>query len=140
MSAIEPDYDADPDRSAAWSSSWTVAAADWDEGAGRFVEEGLAPVLDVGCGFGGFAARLPPHARWIGLDASSSMLAKVTARPVIQADALHLPLRDHCAGGVVCRNMLYHFDDPTEVIRRGLSGAPHRWTLPCRNQGALPGS
>ncbi|WP_084678759.1 class I SAM-dependent methyltransferase [Actinopolymorpha alba] len=116
MCTIQPNYDTDPDRSAAWSPSWVVADEDWDEGAGRFVEEGLAPILDVGCGYGGFAARLPPPARWIGVDASSSMLAKVTARPAIQADALHLPFRDHSAGGVVCRNMLYHFDQPTEVI------------------------
>jgi SAM-dependent methyltransferase len=116
MSAILPDYDTDPDRSAAWNSSWVVADEDWDYGAGRFVEEGLAPILDVGCGNGGFAARLPPHAGWIGIDASSSMLAKATARPVTQADALHLPFRDHSVGGVVCRNMLYHFDRPTEVI------------------------
>jgi SAM-dependent methyltransferase len=116
MSAIQPDYDADPDRSSAWNSSWLVAGDDWDEGAGRFVDEELAPVLDVGCGFGGFAARLPPQARWIGVDAAAAMLAKVTARPVLQADAVHLPFRDQSAGGVVCRNMLYHFDDPTEVL------------------------
>jgi SAM-dependent methyltransferase len=116
MSAIQPDYDTDPDRSAAWNPSWIVADENWDDGAGRFVNEGLAPILDIGCGFGGFAARLPPHARWTGVDASSEMLAKVTARPVLQADALHLPFRDQSAGGVVCRNMLYHFDQPTKVI------------------------
>lgn len=116
MSAIEPDYDTDPDRSAAWNPSWVVADEDWDEGAGRFVEERLAPVLDVGCGYGGFANRLPEDAGWIGVDASSSMLAKVLARPVLQADALHLPFRDHSVGGVVCCNMLYHFDHPTKVI------------------------
>jgi SAM-dependent methyltransferase len=106
----------DPDRSAAWSSSWIVAGADWDEGAGRFAAEGLWPILDVGCGYGGFAARLPAHSRWIGIDASWSMLSKVNARPVIQADARHLPFRDQSVGGVVCRNMLYHFDRPTDVI------------------------
>lgn len=116
MSAIEPDYDTDLARSAAWDPSWVVADEDWDEGAGRFVEEGLAPILDVGCGFGGFAAKLSPDAGWIGVDASSSMLARVTARPVIQADALQLPFRDQSVGGVVCRNMLYHFDHPTRVI------------------------
>jgi SAM-dependent methyltransferase len=116
MSAIEPDYDTDPDRSAAWNPSWIVAAEDWDEGAGRLAAEKLAPIVDVGCGFGGFAARLPATARWIGIDASSTMLAQVAARPVIQADARRLPLRDESAGAVVCRNMLYHFDDPTEVI------------------------
>ncbi len=116
MSVIEPDYESDPDRSAAWNPSWIVGDEDWDEGAGRFVAEGLSPVLDVGCGYGGYAARLPPQARWIGIDASSSMLTKVTARPVLQADALRLPFRDHSVGGVVCRNMLYHFDRPTDVI------------------------
>lgn len=116
MSAIQPDYDTDPGRSAAWSPSWVVADESWDEGAGRFVQQKLAPVLDVGCGYGGFAARLPSHARWIGVDASSSMLAEVTARPVVQADALRLPFRDDSVGGVVCRNMLYHFDHPAAVI------------------------
>lgn len=116
MSAIQPDYDTDPGRSAAWNPAWVVADEGWDEGAGRLVAEDLAPVLDVGCGHGGFAARLPPAARWIGVDASSSMLAEVTARPVVRADALRLPFRDGSVGGVVCRNMLYHFDDPAEVI------------------------
>ncbi|MBM7784979.1 class I SAM-dependent methyltransferase [Tenggerimyces flavus] len=116
MSAIEPDYDTDTGRSAAWDPSWVVASEGWDEGAGRFVAEGLAPVLDVGCGFGGFAAKLSPAARWIGVDTSSSMLARVTARPVVQADALRLPFRDQSVGGVVCRNMLYHFERPADVI------------------------
>lgn len=116
MSALRPDYDTDPDRAAAWNSSWVVAAEDWDAGAGRLVEEGLAPIIDVGCGYGGFAARLPAKSGWIGVDASPSMLAKATARPLIHADALHLPFSDNTAGGVVCKYMLYHFDDPTKVI------------------------
>lgn len=116
MSTIQPDYDTDPDRSAAWNQSWIAANQDWDEGAGRFVREELAPILDVGCGYGGYARRLPPDARWIGVDSASSMVNGVTARPVIQADALHLPFRDHSVGGVVCRNMLYHFDRPAKVI------------------------
>lgn len=116
MSAIRPDYDSDPDRAAAWDSSWIVPSADWDEGAGRFAGPGLAPVLDLGCGQGGYAARLPPVCRWIGVDASATMLAKATARPVVRADARQLPFRDGVAGGVLCRNMLYHFDDPTDVI------------------------
>lgn len=116
MRPVEPDYETDPDRSAAWDPSWVIAADDWDSGAGRLSAEGLAPILDVGCGYGGFAANLPPQARWIGLDSAASMLAEVAARPVIRADARHLPLRDGTVGGVVCRNMLYHFERPTDVI------------------------
>ncbi len=116
MSSIRPDFDTDPERSGAWDPSWIVAGDDWDEGAARFANAGSAPVLDVGCGSGSYAARLPPEARWIGVDASPTMLAQVSARPVVQADARRLPFRDGSAGGVVCRNMLYHFDDPREVI------------------------
>ena len=116
MSSIRPDFDSDPARSAAWDPSWIAAREDWDEGAGRFIDAALAPVIDVGCGSGAYAARLPPESRWIGVDASPTMLAGTTARPVVQADARRLPFRDGSAGGVLCRNMLYHFDDPVEVI------------------------
>jgi SAM-dependent methyltransferase len=116
VSVIEPDYDIDPQRSAAWDPAWVVTGEGWDEGAGRLAAEQLAPVLDVGCGYGGFAARLPAGARWIGVDASSVMLAQTTARPVVQGDALRLPFRDGSVGGVVCRNLLYHFDEPALVI------------------------
>lgn len=116
VSVIEPDYNSDPGRSQAWDPAWIVVTEDWDEGAGRLAAEGLAPVLDIGCGYGGFAAQLPASSRWIGIDASSVMLAQTTARPVVQADALRLPVHDDSVGAVVCRNLLYHFADPSSVI------------------------
>lgn len=116
MTAIEPDFDSDPERAGSWDSSWVVPDQDWSEGAGRLIDEALAPVLDVGCGNGAFARRLPPLSRWIGVDASTEMLALTTARPVVRADARRLPFRDSSMGAVVCKYMLYHFEDPSLVI------------------------
>ncbi|GAB3752784.1 class I SAM-dependent methyltransferase [Microlunatus parietis] len=116
MTAIEPDFDSDPERAAAWDPSWVVAAPDWDEGAGRLIDEALAPVLDVGCGDGAFARRLPSRSRWIGLDSSPEMLARTTARPAVRADARRLPFQDGSLGAVVCKYMLYHLGDPSVVI------------------------
>lgn len=116
MTAIEPDFDSDPERAATWDPAWVVAEPDWDEGAGRLISERLAPVLDVGCGYGDFATRLPPPSRWIGLDASPAMLAKTPARPLVRADARRLPFQDGSLGAVVCKYMLYHVDDPKLVI------------------------
>lgn len=116
MGAIQPDFDSDPARSAAWDASWISASEGWDEGAGRIIAEGIAPVLDVGCGSGGYAARLPPESRWIGVDSSPTMLSQVAARPVVRADARRLPFRDGSVGGVLCRNMLYHFENPRAVM------------------------
>lgn len=117
VSSVPSDYDVDPARSQSWDRSWLVPSSDSDyTGARRLTAEALAPILDVGCGSGSLAAELPPRAGWIGLDFSPTQLAQVQARPVVRADARRLPFRSGSVGAVVCHWMLYHFDDPTEVI------------------------
>lgn len=94
-----------------------VSASDVEiTGMQRVIDEGLSPVLDIGCGAGDLAEVLPPDSRWVGLDDSPAQLAQATARPVIQADARHVPFRDGIFGAAVCHWMLYHFDHPTDVI------------------------
>lgn len=114
MTAIPPDYDADPARAASWDPSWVVG--DVYAGSGeRIAGERLAPVLDVGAGTGGFAATLPVTARWIGLDASATQLAKAR-RPVVRGDARLLPFADETFGAVACHWMLYHLEAPERAI------------------------
>jgi demethylmenaquinone methyltransferase / 2-methoxy-6-polyprenyl-1,4-benzoquinol methylase len=75
---------------------------------GRAVDSlGLRPgslVVDVACGTGDFCRALQ-HAgyRAVGLDFSAGMLAAArTSAPLVQADALRLPLRDGSADGITC--------------------------------------
>jgi demethylmenaquinone methyltransferase/2-methoxy-6-polyprenyl-1,4-benzoquinol methylase len=68
---------------------------------------GLAPgsvVLDVACGTGDFCRELEGKGlRTSGFDNSSGMLARArTHAPLVQADALALPVADGVADGVTC--------------------------------------
>lgn len=117
MSALPPDYDDDPER---WRTNRRTVAAftsasDHEVVAARFVDEGLAPILDVGCGDGQLAEHLPPGSGWIGVDASDTQVA-AAPRPVVLADAEHLPIRTGSCGAVAALWMLYHLDDPATAI------------------------
>lgn len=114
MGIVPADYDTDPGRSASWDISWVVG--DTYAGSGdRIGREGLHRVLDIGCGSGGFAAALPGGTTWIGVDSSPTQLA-VAPAPSVRADAGRLPFSAGSFDAAVCHWMLYHFDDPTEVI------------------------
>jgi SAM-dependent methyltransferase len=109
VSALPPDYDADPER---WES-WT---------APRDVHDVIAPelegpVLDVGCGEGRLAALLVDDGvPWVGVDSSPTQLAANPHRPVVLADMRRLPFRDGVFGEVAHLWCLYHLDDPTEAV------------------------
>jgi ubiquinone/menaquinone biosynthesis C-methylase UbiE len=78
------------------------------------VGEGLTPVLDVGCGEGELARHLPARG-WVGVDASSEMLARAPA-PHHQADATALPFPDGSFGSVALLYVLYHMPDPAVAL------------------------
>jgi SAM-dependent methyltransferase len=80
--------------------------------AERLIAERVQPVLDVGCGIGRFGAALGTRLDWIGLDESPGQLADCVRRPVVRADARHLPLAEGSVGAVTMLWMLYHLDDP----------------------------
>jgi SAM-dependent methyltransferase len=115
--ALPPDYDDDPER---WRTNRRTVAAFTSESdhtvvAARFCDEGLAPILDVGCGDGHLADELPAGSGWVGVDASAAQVASAP-RPVVLADAEHLPVRSGSCGAVAALWMLYHLDDPTVAI------------------------
>lgn len=114
MGIVPVDYDSDPGRSASWDMSWVIG--DTYAGSGvRIGREGLSRVLDIGCGSGGFAATLPAGTNWIGLDSSSTQL-RIAPSPSVCAGARRLPFDAGTFDAAVCNWMLYHFEDPTEVI------------------------
>ena len=94
-------------------------------------ELGLAPgsrVVDLACGTGDLCRELATQAlRPLGMDLSWGMLAHAkTPAPLIQADALQLPLRDAAVDGVTCgfalRNVVdlgLFFDECARVTQPG---------------------
>jgi SAM-dependent methyltransferase len=114
MSALNPDYDNDPERSRSFRTGWQedVHAPVAD----RLIAEGTDSVLDVGCGIGRFATALGGRLDWIGLDASPRQIADCPYRPAILGDATRLALADHSVGGVTMLWMLYHLDQPRAAI------------------------
>jgi ubiquinone/menaquinone biosynthesis C-methylase UbiE len=116
--AISGDYDDDPDRFRLARSvlhRHALAADVHREVARRLLAEGLAPVLDVGCGEGELARHLPEGA-WVGLDASSEMLARAPG-PSLQAEATALPFPGSSFGSVALLYVLYHLADPECALR-----------------------
>jgi SAM-dependent methyltransferase len=109
MSAVPPDYDADPERSRSWR-----AASDVHDVVGP---ELRGPVLDVGCGDGRLAALLVGRGvAWVGVDSSPSQLAANPYRPVVLADMRCLPFRDAVFREVTHLWCLYHLDEPVLAI------------------------
>jgi ubiquinone/menaquinone biosynthesis C-methylase UbiE len=84
-------------------------------------------VLDLGVGPGAGAvamARAEPGKRHVGLDVSGAMLRRAAARaraegvplPLVQGDALRLPIRDGALDGATGHSFLYLLDDPAAAL------------------------
>lgn len=74
-----------------------------------------APVVDVGCGTGGMAARLPTGYPVTGLDLAPEAVAFCRERGMTrlaQADAGQLPVGEGVADGVLLLDVLYHMGVP----------------------------
>lgn len=81
---------------------------------GRHLSSG-APVVDVGCGTGGMAARLESAYVITGVDLAPEAVAFCRERGmtrVAQADAGQLPLAGEVAEGVLLLDVLYHAGVP----------------------------
>jgi ubiquinone/menaquinone biosynthesis C-methylase UbiE len=81
-----------------------------------FLREVSAPILDVGCGAGGYtrALRADGHTV-IAVDLSEGMAAAAGA-PAAVADATSLPFRDRAVGAATALHMLYHVPDPPAAL------------------------
>lgn len=108
MTALPPDFDADPGRWQSWKPPQDVHEI--------IARELRGPVLDVGCGEGRLAALLDGAVRWVGVDSSPTQLAANPYRPVVRADMRALPFRDGAFAEVAHLWCLYHLDDPVPAI------------------------
>ena len=73
-------------------------------------------VLDVGSGDRRLEKRLPPGARYIGLDYPPSG-ARYRTPPHVWADALRLPVRDRAFDSVALLEVLEHLPDPQPALK-----------------------
>jgi SAM-dependent methyltransferase len=109
VTALPPDYDADPDR---WRSYETP----------HDVHHVIAPdlhgvVLDIGCGEGRLASVLGTDVAWIGVDNSPAQLADNPHRPVVLADMCALPFRANAVEEATHLWCLYHLAEPAQAVR-----------------------
>jgi SAM-dependent methyltransferase len=119
LSAVPCDYDLDPRRSRTKPRARRLTPDQPEDVhepvARRLAEGGVQVVLDVGCGTGRLRDFLPPSLTWIGADRSPAQLGEAP-RPVLLADASHLPLRSDSVDAVTALWMLYHLTDPVVAI------------------------
>ncbi len=79
-------------------------------------------LLEVGCGPGDLLLALPPGARRVGLDLSSSLLRRARQRlgafaSFLQGDAERLPLANASFDRVLCSEVLEHVRHPERVLQ-----------------------
>jgi SAM-dependent methyltransferase len=82
----------------------------------EFLRDAGSPILDVGCGAGGYtrALRGDGHAV-VAVDLSAAMAAAAAGAAAV-ADATTLPFPDHTFGAATALHMLYHVPDPAAAI------------------------
>jgi SAM-dependent methyltransferase len=114
---VPSDYDENPGRVRLARSvlrRHAVAGDVHGQVARRFIAEGFARVLDVGCGEGELARYLPDDA-WVGLDNSQTMLDRGPAG-CVRGEATTLPFADESFDGVAILYVLYHLSDPRRAL------------------------
>jgi SAM-dependent methyltransferase len=113
------DYDKDPERfrSNVKAVERYGFMGDVHSGvADRIAEEGLWPVLDLGCGEGRFQDAIDRRGPLVATDLSMTMLQKA-ADPRICSDMTCLPLESDSFGSATALWCLYHVEGPVDAIR-----------------------
>lgn len=116
-----PGQYADDRKLAARQSLWRCQHPAFDLVAWVLDLAGLAPgmrVLDVGCGNGTYLRGLRDRqVRAAGCDLSMGMLRAASHRPLLNADAAALPVRDGAVDAVIAANTLDLVPDRARALR-----------------------
>ncbi len=106
-----------------WDERGPFAALHWlAEARGELVPPPSAPgatLVDLGCGGGLMAPRVPPGFRHVGVDRNAAALALAGEQGMetVQADVTAVPLPDGCAEVVVCGELIEHVEDLPALVR-----------------------
>jgi len=105
-----------------WRPDGEFAALHWlAEARGRLIPQPARPnavLLDIACGGGLMAGRVPGGYRHVGLDRTASALHLAAAHGLtaVQGDVVALPFADACADIVLAGEILEHVTDLDAVI------------------------
>ena len=117
--ALPSDYDGDPDRFASNQLATRRFLAGHDvhvDVAERFVEEQFHRVADIGGGNGALAGLLVERAIEV-IVVDRARYVALAPRPVVLAEACHLPFADNTFDAAAALYMLYHLADPLVALR-----------------------
>jgi ubiquinone/menaquinone biosynthesis C-methylase UbiE len=88
-----------------------------------YMQGALRTVVDLGTADGlmlkELRGRLSPEVRYLGIDWSRDLLRAQEISDVwkLQGDALHVPVRDGAADGVIATAIIEHVEDPERMMR-----------------------
>ncbi len=105
-----------------WDEQGPFAALHWLAVArGTLVPAPSAPgalLIDLGCGGGLMAPRVPPGFRHVGVDRNGAALEEAARRGVepVRADVAAVPLPDGCAEVVLAGELIEHVEDLPALV------------------------
>jgi SAM-dependent methyltransferase len=114
------------ERAAGWDTKFGDDMPAYNAAVGRGGYAGGVTVADIGCGTGralpALREQVGPGGAVLAIDVTPQMLTeardsgRAEVAHLLLGDALHLPLRDGCLGGLFAAGLLNHLPDPAVAL------------------------